>query len=294
MKVHMRRLALLTVLALVVGACALTAPPPGGGTAAPTPSTSLPGPAPTGTGEIRADCDFSHRAPDDPIVHFGHPGAAHSHDFFGPDVIGATTTATDLTTTPTTCDPNVDRSAYWFPTLSVDGVVVDPERSTFYYTAQQADPRVVQPYPFGLKVLAGDPNRTGPTGTPVYKWSCLGDPTSSTGAVPLCPTGHDLELLLHFPDCWNGTDTDTPDHRSHMAYSTAEHCPTSHPIPVPELQFKLRWPTRGGPGTTLASGNGYSAHADFMNAWDETALAARIRDCLHAGRKCGNDGVPVP
>src|SRR5215207_7742183 len=28
-------------------------------------------------------CDFSHRASDDPIVHFGHPGASHSHDFFG-------------------------------------------------------------------------------------------------------------------------------------------------------------------------------------------------------------------
>jgi hypothetical protein len=28
-------------------------------------------------------CDFSHRASDDPIVHPGDPGAAHSHDFFG-------------------------------------------------------------------------------------------------------------------------------------------------------------------------------------------------------------------
>src|SRR5688500_18860407 len=28
-------------------------------------------------------CDFSHRASDDPIAHFGHKGAAHSHDFFG-------------------------------------------------------------------------------------------------------------------------------------------------------------------------------------------------------------------
>ena len=27
-------------------------------------------------------CTFSHRAADDPIVHPGHPGAAHSHDFF--------------------------------------------------------------------------------------------------------------------------------------------------------------------------------------------------------------------
>ena len=28
-------------------------------------------------------CDFSHRSLDDPIVHFGEPGAAHSHDFLG-------------------------------------------------------------------------------------------------------------------------------------------------------------------------------------------------------------------
>src|SRR5215216_1157008 len=28
-------------------------------------------------------CDFSHRNSDDPIVHPGEPGAAHSHDYFG-------------------------------------------------------------------------------------------------------------------------------------------------------------------------------------------------------------------
>ena len=28
-------------------------------------------------------CDFTHRNSDDPIVHPGHQGAAHSHDFFG-------------------------------------------------------------------------------------------------------------------------------------------------------------------------------------------------------------------
>ena len=33
--------------------------------------------------EFLADCPFSHRLPDDPIVSPNLPGASHMHDFFG-------------------------------------------------------------------------------------------------------------------------------------------------------------------------------------------------------------------
>src|SRR5207249_2716400 len=71
-------------------------PSPGPGPS-PVPSPSpgtLPGPEPTGPGGgvFSINCAFDHRAPDDPIVFFGRPGAAHSHDFFGSTGVGASTT----------------------------------------------------------------------------------------------------------------------------------------------------------------------------------------------------------
>jgi hypothetical protein len=50
-----------------------------------------------------ARCDFSHRAPDDPIVHPNKPGAAHSHDFFGSRSTDAFSTYQSMTAAPTTC-----------------------------------------------------------------------------------------------------------------------------------------------------------------------------------------------
>ena len=143
-------------------------------------------------------------------------------------------------------------------------------------------------------MIAGDAMRTGPTGVSHYTWSCDASDVSSTAVPPLCPAGSSLELLLRFPDCWDGVHLDSADHRAHVAYSAGKQCPVDHPVPIAALEFKLRWPTRGGAGITLASGNGYSAHGDFINAWDPAALAARVQDCLRAGRKCGVDGVPLP
>lgn len=76
-----------------------------------------------------------------------------------------------------------------------------------------------------------------------------------------------------------------------MAYSAGGVCPASHPVPVPRLQFKLRYATRGEAGMTLASGPGYTAHGDFFNAWEPAALANRLH-CLYNLVKCGPEGFP--
>lgn len=243
-------------------------------------------------GEFVAFCPFSHRRADDPIVLPGHAGHSHSHDFLGNIVTDADTTVEDLLAGDTTCDPSGDRSAYWVPTLyAADGAIVPIEHATFYYLVHVADPTTVQPYPLGLKVIAGDARATTPPDPSPFKWSCLGAPDSSTSEIVTCPTGSQLELLVNFPDCWNGQDLDSADHKSHLAYSAAGACPVSHPVVVPALQFKLRYATSGEAGMRLASGPGYTAHADFFNGWESAALANRIR-CLHELVKCGPEGYP--
>lgn len=243
-------------------------------------------------GEFVAFCDFSHRAPDDPIVLPGLPGGSHSHEFFGSVVTSAATQVTDLLNNDTTCDPIGDRSAYWVPTLyDGDGNAIAFENATFYYLVHVDDATSVQPYPTGLKVVAGNALASRPGEAQQIKWSCLGSGVSSTTGIVECPADSRLELLLNFPDCWDGVNLDSADHKSHMAYSAGGACPTSHPVVVPALQFKLRYASRGGEDFTLASGPGYTAHGDFFNAWEPAALQNRIQ-CLHTLTKCGPEGYP--
>lgn len=261
-------------------------------------SGALAGPPPADVagdiGEFVAFCDYSHRAGDDPIVLPGLPGGSHFHDFFGSVVTSAATILDHLLVAATTCDPLPDRSAYWVPTLyDGSGKIVPVEQGTFYYLVHVDNAAGLQPYPQGLKVVAGNALAAGPGEAQHIKWSCLGSGVSSTTAIVTCPPGSKLELLLNFPDCWNGVDLDSADHRSHMAYSQGGACPAGHPVAVPALQFKLRYAGRGGADHYLSSGPGYTAHGDFFNAWEPAALANRLR-CLHNRIKCGPEGFPAP
>jgi len=246
-------------------------------------------------GEFVAYCPFSHRAANDPIVFPGQPGASHSHDFFGNTSTDADSTFESLRGAPTTCDPVADEASYWAPTMYADGVPVEVEQATFYYNNENTEAGALRAPPVGLEVLTGRPGRQGPDGNAShYVWSCLGNTgPSSTGNFTDCGPGGRIELILDYPSCWNGTDLDSPDHRSHVAFATQKRCPASHPVPIARLQFKLRWNHRGGSGTTIASGNGWSAHADFFNAWNPDELTRRVEDCLHVRIKCGPDGLPT-
>lgn len=247
-------------------------------------------------GEFVALCPLSHRAPDDPIVHPQHFGASHLHDFFGNVSTSATATVHSLLVAGTTCDPIADRSAYWVPTLfDARNVPIGLENVTIYYFVDVTPVGSVQPYPLGLKIIAGDAKATAPPTPARYKWSCLGAPDSSTSDFVVCPPGAKLEVLLNFPDCWNGVDLDSVDHQSHMAYSAGGKCPASHPVPVPRLQFKLRYATRGEVGMRLSSGAAHTMHGDFFNAWEPAALENRM-NCLRTSVKCGPQGFdgPIP
>jgi Domain of unknown function (DUF1996) len=114
------------------------------------------------------------------------------------------------------------------------------------------------------------------------------------GGLALCPGGQVLHLAIRFPDCWDGTSIDSADHKSHLTPAArlkgAQYrtCPPSHPRPVPQITLNLTYATRGGPGVTLASGPGYTAHADFFNAWDPAGLSDLIGRCLNADMDCGS------
>jgi len=273
----MRRIVLLTAIVILGAACGPLKPPPSG---------------PNVEARFLSSCTFSHRLPDDPIVFPGNAGVSHSHDFLGNVSTNATSDYSSLRgASSTTCQPSDDKAAYWVPTVSVGGTPVPPVFATFYYRGNKRDFQQVIPFPAGLKLIAGTASATTPQPQSITTWGCTNGSTN-TSEIPTCPAGERLKLSLFFPDCWDGVNLDSADHKSHLSYRTNGLCPNSHPFRVPQLQFFVVYATTGGPTTTLASGSQYSAHGDFFNAWDQSVLNARVANCINAGIKCNKFGVP--
>jgi hypothetical protein len=244
-------------------------------------------------GNFVSVCRYSHTAPDDPIVHPGQPGASHSHDFFANTSTDAAATLESLQASGTTCKnrPN-DTAAYWVPTLSDAGKVVQPVLVRSYYLVAGRDPSTIKPFPTGLKIVAGATLPPGP-GANHVEWACVGKDDNGTpkAAPPDCPSGEHLVMRIHFPDCWDGHNLDSADHRSHMAYAARGQCPAGYPVAVPHLRIGVNYPASvRGSEVTLSSGGPDTAHADFFNAWKGDAQARLVRLCLNTARDCGARG----
>ena len=210
------------------------------------------------------------------------------HVFFGNESANASSTLTSLSAASTRCDQGLDRASYWAPALYEADTMLTPAGSVAYYRpGEGVDPATVEPYPDGLEMIAGDSSALIPQSTSIVAWTC-GTGIARDASPPTCAQGRPLRMLVTFPDCWNGTDVDSADHRSHMAYSRGGACPADHPIPVPQLQFAVNYDFSGDPsGLSLASGPLTTAHADFFNAWDRAKLTSEINACLHRHVICG-------
>jgi hypothetical protein len=233
------------------------------------------------------ECGFSHAAPDDPIVHPGRPGASHLHQFFGATTVDAHSTAESLRGTPTTCQQPLDTASYWAPALFEDGTQVAPTMLAAYYRpGPDVDPASVRPFPPGLAIIAGDPLASEPQPPSVVGWHC-GNAPELTPEPSACPDDAPLALRVTFPDCWDGERVDSDDHRAHMARSRGGRCPASHAVPVPQLILDIHYPITGDAALVLASGSVLTAHADFLNAWDQRKLETEVRSCINRDLTCG-------
>lgn len=271
---------------------------------------SQPPPVPTDNGAFRINCSYSHMAFDDPIVWPGQPGKSHLHTFFGNTAVNASTTAANITTSgnSTCAGGTIDRSGYWIASMidTTNGTPLAPFDSIFYYKLgyMSVKPAQVQNYPAGLRIIAGDASLSGPQPDPytlIYRWHCYNNDGSRTQygfTIPNCTQGGALGLEMVFPQCWDGVNLDSPDHKSHMAYGNHAFngCPSSHPVALPELSLGIFWKIPAGGNTAkwrLASDAydaarpaGYSTHADFFNGWQPQAANAFVANCIRASLDC--------
>jgi hypothetical protein len=233
-------------------------------------------------------CGFSHRGPDDPIVYPGLPGLSHDHTFVGNTSTNANSTPATLRASTTTCKRPGDTAAYWAPTLLVSGAPVLPADAIVYY--RRLTDAKLKPFPAGLKMVAGNSHAFAPQSILVTYYDCGNfSDVQRSNSIPDCG-GSDLRLTVNFPDCWNGKTLDSRDHKSHMAYSRGGKCPKSHPVAVPSISLVYRYSLTDGTKPAdvyLASGSPYSAHADFINSWDQKALTKLVNGCLNRLRHCG-------
>lgn len=258
----------------------------------------IPGPE-IGVGAFRFLCSPSHLLYDDPIVYPGQPGAAHLHQFFGNTLTNSNSTYSSLRTTGNgTCDGGpVNRSAYWMPAMmNGQGSVVIPDFFVVYY---KAVPNTAVSMPRGLRMVFGFP-------APTSGWSCDGaraagaPERATTIAAAGCDAAAHLIGSIGAPDCWDGRNLDSPDHRSHVAYRRQDGygnnvCPSTHPIILPQYTMKAfytpdatvsQWYLSSDRFKGANRPGGTDFHADWFGAWDDSVMATWMANCINKQLNC--------
>jgi hypothetical protein len=141
-------------------------------------------------------------------------------------------------------------------------------------------------------MLAGNAMATSPQSAGIAGFQCRiegkGATVSKQSLPPQCGSTALLEMSVVFPNCWDGKNLDSADHRSHMSYASGYKCDAAHPVQLPQLTLAERFTPGTTSGTiTLSSMNSpLTLHADFFNAWDPRSLDALMKYCIFAHVFC--------
>ncbi|MFI5836579.1 DUF1996 domain-containing protein [Micromonospora sp. NPDC051300] len=154
----------------------------------------------------------------------------------------------------------------------------------------------VVPMPRFLRELTGDakPTSRGPANARAT-WTCSGFDDRLSDRYPICPTGRQVQRVHDFPGCWDGRNTDSANHRGHVAFAdrTTGACPPGFAA-IPQLRITISYDI---PRRVQLSGqyaldsfpeenhNPFSDHNDFINV-NSTRTMQRIAACLNSGRNC--------
>lgn len=281
---------------------------------------------PDDVGAFRFICNPSHNAYNDPIIYPGKKNASHLHTFFGNTKADENSTYESLRKTgDSTCNNALNRSAYWIPAMMTPaGKVVMPDFISIYYKRRPSDdPECLKKalrgcvgLPRGLRYVFGY-NMNNPVASNGFHINCQG-PGAVSGHFPNipeaarnCPSGAQIGAIIGAPDCWDGKNLDSPDHRSHMAYQSYGNwgyakCPSTHPYMIPTFTLGAWYTTddtldRSGstaPDTRtwhFSSDRmagmpwqtpGSTFHADWFGAWDDGVMKMWTEACIDKLLSC--------
>ena len=276
-----------------------------------------PSAAPDVVGAFRFICNAGQLSYDDPIVYPGQPGKSHLHQYFGNTGANAFSTYQSLRTTGnSTCMSPLNRSGYWIPAMKNDkGQVIRPDYVSVYYKRRvKSDPlcakigKACVDLPRGLRFIFGYNmlNMTDkPTGGGYFDCDGTGAIRGHYKDLPTaqanCPVTARVGAIISAPECWDGKNLDSFDHRSHVAYSkyigqAYAQCPTTHPYVIPTFTMGV-WYSQGAvaepwhlssdemPGMPTMVG-GTTFHADWFGAWDSSVMQMWSDNCINKLLNC--------
>ncbi|MGC5561291.1 DUF1996 domain-containing protein [Streptomyces sp. FR-108] len=245
-------------------------------------------------------------------------GAHHFHDYVGNQSNDAFASDEDLANAQTSCENQGDKSSYFWPVLRLQngddekdaaspgggiegnaGQIIRPKAATMSF---EGSPRGdVTAMPKLLRIITGDAKAfvNGPTNANA-SWSCTGfEDRQLKDKYPLCPQGSDVVRTFRFQSCWDGRNIDSANHRTHVAFATADGSCANDFKAIPQLVQRIVYDVDapsvadGGKSKPFFAVDSFpeqlhkpvTDHGDFINVFDE-ALMKEMVDCINEGRKC--------
>ncbi|MEW9527205.1 DUF1996 domain-containing protein [Microbispora sp. NPDC049125] len=142
-----------------------------------------------------------------------------------------------------------------------------------------------------LRLITGDAKAATNGGANARaQWSCTGFTNRVTSKYPLCPRGSQVLRILDFPSCWDGQNTDSANHRTHVLFPAANGACPAGTRAIPQLRMTLSYSVRSGPSFAVDSfpeqqHSPVTDHADFENVMP-TRLMNLVVSCINSGRRC--------
>ncbi|KAJ6577584.1 hypothetical protein B0H19DRAFT_1120494 [Mycena capillaripes] len=260
----------------------------------------------------------------DPIVNSGKV-SGHVHTIAGGSNFRTTTNTSYLRQSECTSSPiKEDKSNYWAPTLYFqwkNGSFTSVTGSPVMYYLFSDTAGVTTPFPEDFRMLSGTPTLRSYNASSYAQLAvtflCLAfnGVTTKHNELPTgeCPSG--IRAQINFPSCWDGVNSDSPDHKSHVAFLSdgpdSGSCKDpKYPKTLPRIFMEMYLDTAGlyaqrdqamNPSQpfvySMGDPTGYGYHADFMFGWDKGVLDKVVNQCQCTSAAfgdptcCSNSGV---
>ncbi|MBT2400067.1 DUF1996 domain-containing protein [Streptomyces sp. ISL-100] len=264
-------------------------------------------------GEFTTNCGTNENGkfnPDNVIVAPGvSNGAHHMHDYVGNQANDAFASDDDLARGQTTCQNQGDKSTYYWPVLRLQngqnendanadgggkdsnvGEIQTPTEVSLKFVGSPVSK--VTAMPRFLRIITGDAKAfTNGDANANASWSCTGfEDRQLKDKYPICPEGSQVVRTFNFQSCWDGQNTDSANHRTHVAFADENGaCPNGFQA-IPQLVQRIVYDVPPGPGFAVDSfpeqlHKPGTDHGDFINVFN-SRLMQKVVSCVNDGRQC--------